>query len=158
MQRCLIAPAAGIEQLRQTGGSEGVRLHTTLRIGSLGLLIPAQGAGACGRSPFSGLARGWLRALFGGKHPSPCPQARLPRPRVLPAPSLRQAVLAAAGPSVCFHVCDVSDCVCRVLVYMGRRQRREGEGTTLREASEKEKKTNQGEKNPTKPEGNSSVL
>lgn len=140
VQRWLIAPAAGTEQLCQTGGSHGARLHTTLRITSVGLLTAAQGAGACGRSPFSGLACGWLRALLGGEHPSPCPLARLPRPRVLPAPSLRQAALAAAGPSACFHVCDVSDCVCRVLVYMGRRQRREGEGTTLREASEKKKK------------------
>lgn len=119
LQRWLIAPAASTELLCQTGSSHGARIHTTLRIGSIGLLISARGDGACGHSPFSGLARGRLRALFGGKHPSSCPHAHLPQPRVLPAPSLRQAALAAAGPSVCFHVCDVSDCVCRVLVYMG---------------------------------------
>lgn len=148
-QRCLIAPAASTELLCQTGSLHGARLHTTLCIRSIGLLIPERGSGACGRSPFSGLARGRLRALFGGEHPSPCLHARLLRPHVLPAPSLCQAALAAAGPSACFHECDVSDCVCRVLVYMGRRQRREGEGTTLREASEKKKRKNQGEKKKT---------
>lgn len=127
----------------QAGSSKGVRLHATLLIGSIGLLIPARGAGwslwaltllqACPRPAGSSF---WWPAPF------PCPHTRPPRPRVLSAPSLCQAALSAAGPSACFHVCDVSDCVCRVLVYMGRRQRREGEGMTLREASEKKEKKN----------------
>lgn len=115
----------------------------------IGLMISARGAGACGCSPFSGLACGWLRALFGGEHPSPCPHARLPLPPLLPDPSLRQAALAAAGPSACFHVCDVSDCVCRVLVYMGK-EAAEGGGRDDFEGGlrQKKKKKNQQEKNP----------
>ena len=143
-QRWLIAPAAGTERLCQTASSHGARLHTTLRIGSLGLLLPTRRAGACGCSPLSRLAR--LRALSGWEHPSPAlPPASRSRLCCQPRPRARQR--AAAGPSACFHVCDVSDCVCRVLVDMGRRQRREGEGATLREASEKKNQT-EGKKKP----------
>lgn len=42
-QQCLIAPAAGTERLCQTGSSHRARLHTTLRTGSLGLLIQPKG-------------------------------------------------------------------------------------------------------------------
>lgn len=45
-QRWLIAPAASTEQLCQTGGSHGARLHTTLCIPSIGLLIAVREAGA----------------------------------------------------------------------------------------------------------------
>lgn len=79
-------------------------------------------------------------------------------PRVLPAPALRQAALAAAGPSASFHVCDVSERVCRVLVYMGKRQQREGEGMTFREASEKKKKKKNRRKKKTRGKFLCSVL
>lgn len=124
-QRWLIAPAQSscVRQAAQLARGETSQhpLHPFHRLADC-----SPRGWSLGLSTFSRLARGGLRALFGGEHPSPSPHALLPR--VLPVLSLCQAVLAAAGPSACLHVCDVSDCVCLCLFTWQGSSRGRGKG------------------------------
>lgn len=90
-QRWLSAPAAGTKPLCQTGSSHGARFHTILHNGSVGLLIPARGAGrslralsllrVCPRPAESSLrwrASSPLPARRGCCQPRPCARQRSP--------------------------------------------------------------------------------